>query len=221
MKSDAEIAADVLASLAWDPRVDETEISVRSNNGVVALTGNVSTYARKFAAAQDARRVEGVKDIVNEINVKPEITRSDYDIADDVKAALTWDTRVDPKEVSVGVRGGVVTLSGKVDSFAEKRAAEEDTWWTPGVVDVDNDLSVANWQSRTDEELKNAVHNAFIRDVWVPTKDITIEVTGGVVRLKGEVGSFAEKTAAEDDAWWTPGAINVINDLEVRSPAEI
>lgn len=96
MKSDAEIAADVLASLAWDPRVDETEISVRSNNGIVVLTGDVATYARKFAAAQDARRVEGVKDVANEITVKPEITRSDFDIADDVKAALTWDTRVDP-----------------------------------------------------------------------------------------------------------------------------
>lgn len=221
MKRDEEIAAAARAALAWDPRVDEEDIDVSSNDGVVVLKGAVTTYARKFAAGQDVRRVEGVIDVVNDITVSPEVTRTDEDVVQDVRAALSWDSRVDPREVEVNVRQGMVTLQGEVDSFAEKRAVEEDVWWTPGVIEVDNQLGVANWISRTDEELRHAVHNAFIRDVWVPTKDIDIEVTGGVVRLKGRVSSFAEKTTAEDDAWWTPGVINVINDLEVTSPSEI
>lgn len=68
--------------------------------------------------------------------------RSDEDIKRDVKDALFWDTWVDSTRVNVDAQDGVVTLSGTVASPVEKRAAGDDAWDIPGVVDVVNNLSV-------------------------------------------------------------------------------
>jgi osmotically-inducible protein OsmY len=69
-------------------------------------------------------------------------TRNDSEIAADIRNRLTWDSWVDADQVQVGVNNRVVTLNGTVDSIVEKRAAGDDTWDTPGVVDVNNDLKV-------------------------------------------------------------------------------
>ncbi len=70
------------------------------------------------------------------------MARSDDEIRDDLRNRLTWDSWVDPAQVNIDVRGGVVTLTGDVDSVVEKRAAGDDAWDTPGVVDVVNNLKV-------------------------------------------------------------------------------
>ncbi|HEU5430141.1 MAG TPA: BON domain-containing protein [Thermomicrobiales bacterium] len=68
--------------------------------------------------------------------------RSDEDIRESIKNNMFWDSWVDSNKVNVGVDNGLVTLTGTVDSWREKRAAGDDAWDTPGVVDVDNDLKV-------------------------------------------------------------------------------
>ncbi len=68
--------------------------------------------------------------------------RSDEDIRRDVQDALFWDTWVDSTKVDVDVKGGVVTLTGTVDSPTEKRAAGDDAWDIPGVMDVNNNLQI-------------------------------------------------------------------------------
>jgi len=68
--------------------------------------------------------------------------RSDAEIQEDVKAAMRYDSWVDANQVNVDVNDGVVTLTGTVDSWREKRAAGDDAWDTLGVVDVNNDLQV-------------------------------------------------------------------------------
>lgn len=68
--------------------------------------------------------------------------RNDAEIADDVRNRLVWDSWVDANQVNVQVNGGVVTLSGEIDSIVEKRAAGDDAWDTPGVRDVANNLAI-------------------------------------------------------------------------------
>jgi len=70
------------------------------------------------------------------------VARSDAEIADDVRNRLVWDNWVDANRVNVQVTGGVVTLTGEVDSIVEKRAAGDDAWDTPGVRDVINNLTI-------------------------------------------------------------------------------
>ena len=68
--SDAELQRDVMAELKWEPSVDAAHIGVSVKDGVVTLSGHVSSYAEKFAAEEAAKRVHGVQAVVNEIGVK-------------------------------------------------------------------------------------------------------------------------------------------------------
>lgn len=82
-KTDAEIHKDVINELAWDPRVDETEVGVQVDQGVVTLTGTVGSWAKRRAAEGAAHRVLGVLDVANDVSVKPPggLVRTDTEIA--------------------------------------------------------------------------------------------------------------------------------------------
>lgn len=83
MKTDAQIQGDVLKELDWDPRVEETEVGVSGQHGVVTLSGTVTSWAKRMAAQEAAHRVTGVLDVANDIVVKVPggLGRSDTEIA--------------------------------------------------------------------------------------------------------------------------------------------
>ena len=70
MKTDSELQRDVLDELKWEPSVDAAHIGVSAKDGVVTLSGHVSSYAEKFAAERAAKRVQGVLAVANELEVK-------------------------------------------------------------------------------------------------------------------------------------------------------
>jgi osmotically-inducible protein OsmY len=112
VKSDAQIQREVLEELKWDTRVDETDVGVEVDAGVVTLTGTVANYAKRLAAQEAAHRVRGVLDVANDIQVK--ITggpvRTDTEIAQAVRAALEWDAHVPHERIQSTVANGIVTL---------------------------------------------------------------------------------------------------------------
>ena len=69
-KTDSQIQQAVLRELKWDTRVEETDVGVEVDAGVVTLTGTVSSWAKRFAAQEAAHRVAGVLDVANDIQVK-------------------------------------------------------------------------------------------------------------------------------------------------------
>ena len=71
MRTDSEIKKDVQRELAWDTRVDETDIGVQVRDGIVTLTGTVPSWAKRMAALQAAQRVAGVLDIANDVLLQP------------------------------------------------------------------------------------------------------------------------------------------------------
>ena len=85
-------------------------------------------------------------------------TRTDEDIQRDVLAELRWDARVRPSEIGVSVKNGIVTLTGWVDSYTKKWAAEEAAQRVKGVVAVANDIEVRLPASaeRTDADIAAA-----------------------------------------------------------------
>src|SRR6476646_2395134 len=93
MKTDTQIHHDVLEELKWDSRVDETEVGVEVDSGVVTLTGTVTSWAKRMAAQEAARRVIGVLDVANDITVKVPggRGRTDTEVAQAVRRALEWD----------------------------------------------------------------------------------------------------------------------------------
>jgi len=142
-RADEEITREVRAALARDVRIaDFTKISVNTINGVMYLSGTVSSYTDKYYAGSDAWKVPGVVNVVNDIVVQPVPTRSDLEIAEDVRRALFRDIRVDASKIAVDVRNGVVYLHGSVPTYSQKRQAEDDAWWVTGVRSVVNELAV-------------------------------------------------------------------------------
>jgi len=141
-RSDAAISADVRAALARDVWIDERRVDVRVVDGIVYLSGSVDAYTGKTYAEADAWGVQGVVDVVDQIEVTPPMIRTDAEIANAVRTDIDHNIRVDPKRISVVVRGGVVNLSGQVQTLEQKWLAEEVSWWTAGVRDVVNQLQV-------------------------------------------------------------------------------
>ena len=149
-------------------------------------------------------------------------------LAQAVREALAQNTRVDEKEVDVRVDEARVTLTGAVDSAFEKRAARHTAEDVPGVECVVDELEVKNFVKRPDAELAEEVRHALVRDAFVEPGNIEVYASNGEVRLDGSVRTYAEKKAAEDVAWWTPGVINVESLLLVSdedfvdvSPGEV
>jgi len=215
-REDAEIAGDVREVLDWDRRLDATNIGVNVVDGVVTLSGTVATLGEKRIAIEDAWRVKGVRAVRDDLVVHPLAMRTDGDIAADVVNALRFDHRVDERHIRVHVADAIVTLTGDVGSIAEKRAAEEDAWYTAGVADVINELVVAPLPMRPDEDIEADVRAAITRDTRIsdPTR-ISVDSVEGTVYLRGGVENAAERAAADDDAWFTAGVLDVVNELVI------
>ncbi len=216
VRSDLDVRQDVLDELQHDIRIDATHVTVDVVGGVVYLRGTVPSYYQKRIATEDANRIKGTIDVVNELRVAPVSPRSDADISADVRAALARDVRiVDFARINVNTVNGVVYLSGTVNSYTDKYYAGNDAWTVAGVVDVVNDIVVQPSPVRTDLEIAEDVRRALFRDVRVDASKIGVDVHNGVVYLRGTVPTSSQKWQAEDDAWWVTGVRSVVNELAV------
>lgn len=218
-RDDLDIWGDVLEALRGDERLDASGISVDVTDGVVSLQGEVGTFPEKELATELASRVRGVRAVDNSLRVVPATPRTDAVIADEVRASLRRDVRINQAErIGVSVADGVVTLSGVVESLDEKASAFEDAEAVAGVVEVVNHIQVIPNVIRLDAEIENDVRRKLIEDTIVDATDIHIHVDNGIVTLSGTVDNLYQREAAEDDAWSLPGVRGVINDLQVTLP---
>jgi len=143
------IAAEVMEALSADSRVDTRGIVVEVAEGIVKLSGAVSSEAERRAAEEDAWQVDGVVDISNQLTVSPQRRRPDREIEMDVRDALSADARIsDATQIKVRSVAGTVRLEGTVSSAEEREAAEKDAWYTGGVVYVENRLQVTGGRER-------------------------------------------------------------------------
>jgi osmotically-inducible protein OsmY len=217
-RTDEEIQRDVLEELKWDSRVQPNEIGVAVKDSIVALTGWVDSYLKKISAEEAAHRVPGVKAVVNDIEVRlpGSAERTDADLAKAVIDALKWDAAIPADKIDVTVSKGWVTLKGEVDYAFHKREAERVVERIAGVKGVTNLIVVRSHPSPTD--LKERIEQALIRNAETDARNITVEVQGSKVILRGTVRSYAEKVAAEETAWESPGVTDVENDIVVSPP---
>ncbi|HZS02925.1 MAG TPA: BON domain-containing protein [Chloroflexota bacterium] len=116
-----------------------------------------------------------------------------------VLSELKWEGRVEPSEIGVSVADGIVTLTGLVDSYAKRVAAEEAAQRVHGVRAVANEVTVRLPQDdeRSDADLAAAILHALHWDAAVPTEKLAISVANGWVTLKGEVPRPFQKFDAE------------------------
>src|SRR3981189_71071 len=127
------------------------------------------------------------------------VIRTDGQIQLDVWDELKWDARVQPTEIGVAVKDGIVTLLGWVDSYTKRWAAEDAAHRVRGVKAVANEVEVRlpSSSERTDTDIAKAVAHALEWDVVVPVEKFDITVSKGWVTIKGEVEWQYQKEDAE------------------------
>ena len=209
-KTDSAIQQDVIRELKWDTRVDETDVSVQVDEGVVTLSGTVNSWGKRHAAAEAAHRVFGVLDVANDVAVKAPGTpgRTDTEIALAVRSALTWDVFVPEGRVKSTVSDGVVTLEGDVDTWRQREDAESAIRNLEGVRAVVNVIDVK--APKVDAaRVRRSIEDALERQAEREAKRVWVEMHDGEAKVFGTVHSWAEKQAVVGAAKGTPGVLRV------------
>lgn len=145
--------------------------------------------------------------------------KSDSQIQTDVMHELLWDPRVSHEHIGVSVTNGVVTLSGTAPSYIEKSAAERAAQRVLGVkAVVENiDVKLPSLHEKDDQDIAEAVLNAFIWNVEIPDKLIKVAVEDGWVKLSGEVEWNYQRDAAEKAVRSLMGVKGVSNNIILKT----
>lgn len=211
---DKTLRQNILDELEFEPSIDAAHIGLAVDNGVVTLTGHVSSYEEKLAAERAVRRVRGVKAIAQEIQVRYhyQLKTDDDEIARRAADVLAWNL-VPADSIQVTVEKGWVVLSGKVDWQYQKIAAEAAVSKLAGVSGVTNLIELKPQTQPKDVQYKIAA--ALHRNAQIVAKNIKVSVEDGKVRLDGKVRSWRERDIAETAAWSAPGITQVEDNLSV------
>lgn len=144
--------------------------------------------------------------------------KTDLKLQQDVIDQLKWEPILNAAEIGVSVKNGVVTLSGVVDTYAKKIAAEDAAKKIAGVKAVAEDIEVkiVPGVSRTDTEIAEAVVNALKWHASIPDEKIMVKVEDGVVTLDGEVDWAYQRDAAKASVENLTGVRMVLNSISVK-----
>ena len=231
MKTAVELQRDVLDELNWEPTVDAARIGVTVTDGVVSLVGHVQHHAEKHAAEQAAKKVHGVRVVVNEIEVAPHPSdeRTDEDLAAAVDHALTWDARVPHEQLKIAVEHGKVRVEGDVEHRHQKQAIEQALGNLAGLRKLINRVKVRRipaeeHEASHSEQIQSRVEAAYRRSAALRQRDIAVSVDRDTIVLSGDVHSAAESEEAERLAWALREISHVENCLTItpwgRGPRE-
>lgn len=214
MKTDSQLQNDVVEELMWEPSVTSSAIGVTATQGVVTLSGTVSTYAERCAAEHATQRVAGVKGIIVEIEIKPigRHTKTDTEIAAIVATSLSSHVWV-PTDIKATVQKGWVTLSGEVNWEFQQRAATDAVRFLAGVKGVSNTITLK--PTIQPSAVKDAIEKALLRNAEIDAENVKVVADGGTVTLSGTVRSWNEKHEAGVAAWNAPGVNAVKNNIDV------
>ena len=245
---DAWITMKAKTALYLADDIKGTAINVDTINGLVTLHGTVKDKQEKARAAEEVRKIEGVSDVRNLLQVAPPakgattMKHPDDSIKGDIQARLKADKSLDDSSITVkSVDKGVVLLAGKASSLDDNQRALRCAAGAPGVVRVSSDIDVPDTLPDEDfgmEPAPSAVAGTrnvggVTSDMWItsvtkmklaadsrtPATSINVDSRDGIVTLFGIVSSRESKSAATEITRGVSGVKHVDNQIEVVAPA--
>jgi hyperosmotically inducible protein len=236
--ADGATTAKVKAAFGLSKRVSGHDISVTTTDGVVTLTGKAPSEDVKSLAAEIARDTEGVKEVTNQIEVDPtakptseSVRVEDLEIRTTILESFARSPELGGKNIEVKVENRVVTLSGSVDTPAQKNGAEQTARAVDGVGGVTNNLTVTNPQAATEPpasasapadpgvDLAKRVKFELYETGAFDTLTMNAKAEDGTITLSGTVRTRAEQLLAERVAQGVPGVKKVVSELKVAAAA--
>lgn len=148
-RTDAALTSRVKSALIGDDALETRDIEVETKDGIVQLSGFVSSEDQRTAALLRARGVQGVAEVRNDLSIRNDDRPAARPVADTVIAARVRDSLRDAQlsdgtAVNVEVSKGVVQLSGFVNSSRDKALAGDVASAVDGVRDVENQIALTD-----------------------------------------------------------------------------
>lgn len=211
--NDKILRQSIVDELDFEPSIDAAHIGVAVDKGIVTLTGHVGSYTERVAAEKAARKVRGVRGVVEEIRVRfaGEALPRDEDLARRAVQMLDWSVTVPPNAVQVKVQDGWITLTGAVPWQYQKEEAQAALKRLTGVAGIINQITVEPQASATDVRTK--IEAALKRNAEVEADAIKVTVKDAKVTLEGKVHAWHERNLVENAAWSAPGVRAVVDHL--------
>jgi osmotically-inducible protein OsmY len=212
---DKELRNLILEELDWDPSFESTDIGVQVADGVVTLTGHVSSYSEKVAVERACSRVKGVRAVAQEVEIRlPQHKKAaDDEIAKRIVDVWAWNVDVPQDRIRAKVQGGFVTLTGDVDWRFQRDAAEDSVRRLGGVMGVSNQIALKARVAAGD--VRRRIEDALRRNAEAEASNIRVVVADGKVTLEGRVKALHERSVIESAAWAAPGVREVDDRVQV------
>lgn len=215
MKANTKLQREVQDAIAWKPLLHAAEIGVTAKDGVVSLTGIVDSYAKKTEAESAAKKVAGVKALVENIEVKfpNSWKKTDAEVATEVLNTFKSNYTIPDNNIKIKVEDGWVTLEGELPWHYQKEEAVRAVKHLTGVKGVISNIKI---KSETDDPIQKKDIEDALKRSSIYDSDIKVSVLGTTVTLTGTANSLYQKEEAGRIAWKTPGIWNVKNELEIN-----
>jgi VCBS repeat-containing protein len=212
-----QLQSDVQEELKWEPEVDARHIVVTADESAITLSGYVPSYYEKTRAVAAAERVNGVKAVADELEVRVHAThvKNDSDIAVSIAHVFEWNSTLSHENIKATVSHGNVTLTGEVTWNYESDEAERVINHLLGVQSVVNRITVKPRVMATTVEKQ--ITNALARHAALDARQIHVSRRGTKAILTGHVHSIEEARIARGAAWSAPGVTDVEDHLVVQS----
>jgi osmotically-inducible protein OsmY len=215
MRRNEDLQHDVLEAIRWEPLLKDADIDVIAQEGVIILKGTVNNYIKKLEAEDAAKRIAGVKDVVDRIEIKLHNSENeDEALTERIKQALGLNANITHTNITVNVKDGWVNLEGDLPNNFQKDAVKKTVKNISGVRGVTNTIRIVS--DTNDQIEKDEIERALKRNWAVNEKDIQVQVVGNIVKLSGTVGSIFQREEAEKIARNAPGILGVNNELLIE-----
>jgi osmotically-inducible protein OsmY len=215
-RTTTDLHDEVLNALADRPMFETLRIGVHEADGIVTLTGRVDCYGKRLAAEQTVRAVRGVRSVVNDIQMARDSVFGwrDVDLFEGASHILRSHYLFAGKKIVIGAHRGVVTLSGRVNSYFERFEAERAISSLPSLQGIRNLIDVVPPKIEPDQ-LRLQIVDALRRVLGDAASAVDVRVMGRNVALVGTVPSWGDKLACRDAAIAMRGVADVEDLLDV------